>query len=83
MKAYECVKCGARYTPAHVNDWGRTAASDGLGTRPCCSALVETRGATPTARGEVPRELCRGDLMLTDVPKAEAATVAPALPIKP
>ena len=81
MRAYECVKCGARYTVEHVNDWGRHAASDGLGTRPVCSALVDSVGAPKTATGEVPRQLCRGDLVITDVKATEAATVVPTRPI--
>ena len=82
MKAYECVRCGALYSVAHVNDWGRHAASDGMGTKPCCTALVETRNAVPTARGEIPRELCRGDISITEVTKAQEAAVIPARPIK-
>lgn len=80
MRAYECVKCGARYPLDHVNEWGRTAGSDGMGARPCCTALVESRVA-PTPSGEKPREVCRGELMLTVVPDGEAATVVPARPI--
>lgn len=82
MRAYECVKCGARYPVEYVNDWGRHAASDGLGTRPVCGALVEAR-VPPTATGEKPRELCRGDLALTEIKAAEAGTVVPVRPIKP
>lgn len=82
MRAYECVKCGARFSVQHVTEWGRHADSDGLGTKPVCSALVEARGVAPTATGEKPRELCRGDIALVDVPEAAAASVAPARPIK-
>lgn len=81
MRAYECVKCGARYPVEHSTEWGRHAASDGMGSRPCCTALVETRGATPTARGEIPREVCRGELALVQLPDAEAETVVPPRPI--
>lgn len=83
MRAYECVKCSARFTVEHVTEWGRHAASDGLGTKPVCSALIEARGVATTASGEKPREVCRGDLALVDVKATEASTVAPLRAIKP
>lgn len=50
-----CTRCGAVHSIDVQNNWGRSAATSGLGPRPVCPALV------PSGRDDA-EQVCRGML---------------------
>jgi hypothetical protein len=78
MIVYRSVRTGRLYPIEFIEDWGRTAESDGYGPTPRCTQLVPNERAKK-ARGRdgepvTPLQVCGGDLMPADVPLEDIIT---------
>lgn len=82
-----CTNCGQKYSIEHAAKWGTHKASDGMGTRALCTALVPAPNAPRaavrqpdgTVRYDEPLQLCRGELAYN----GGATTVDPTTDVIP
>lgn len=82
MDVLQCVRCGTAYTTERDTAWGRTKGSNGYGPRPCCTALVPNEYAPRTASGEIPQQVCGGQLIAKTETEATATATARGVALK-
>ena len=76
MDVLQCVRCGTAYTPQRDTAWGRTKGSDGYGPTPRCTAMVPNEYAPRPAQGDIPLQVCGGQLVAKTDSDAEATLEA-------